>query len=162
MGKAPVNVKHGQAGGKACHFRPLCVEDIPALVEIEKRSFTTPWTKEAFLQELRDNAFAHYTVVEMGERVVAYCGIWLIGDEAHVTNIAVHPGFRGMRIGEALLVYVMGLSKFKGAKRMTLEVRPSNKVALNLYRKYGFVHEGTRHAYYQDNKEDAWIMWVTL
>lgn len=144
------------------HFRPLVVADIPSIVEIEQLSFATPWTEEAFHNELKHNPQACYTVAEHRGRVVAYCGMWLIIDEAHVTNIAVHPQFRGKRIGDMLLAYVMALAKVNGMLKMTLEVRPSNKVAINLYEKYGFVHQGTRPRYYRDNDEDAWIMWVTL
>lgn len=143
-------------------FRPLTEADIPSLVEIETLSFTTPWTEQAFLHELKHNQFAHYTVAERGDRVIAYCGVWLIVDEAHLTNIAVHPEFRGEKVGERLLSYVMAAAKLRGANKMTLEVRPSNKTALNLYEKLGFVHKGTRAKYYPDDHEDAWIMWVNL
>lgn len=148
--------------GKHVRFRPLTVEDIPSLVDIETLSFPTPWTEAAFHHELKNNPFAHYTVAAQKDRVIGYCGVWLIVDEAHVTNIAVHPQFRGVQIGEQLLTYVMALVKLNGADKMTLEVRPSNTAALNLYEKLGFVHEGTRPRYYPDNYEDAWIMWVNL
>lgn len=146
----------------AIRFRPLMAEDIPSLVEIERLSFQTPWSQEAFHHELKHNAFAHYIVAVEGEQVIAYCGMWLIVDEAHVTNIAVHPQFRGAKVGERLLSFAMGFAHLNGAKKMTLEVRPSNKAALNLYKKFGFVHTGTRPKYYPDNLEDAWIMWVKL
>lgn len=162
MGQAEPHERQEEVNGVTAFFRPFTAADIPALVEIERLSFTTPWTAAAFHNELQDNALAHYTVAERGSRVIAYCGMWLIVDEAHVTNIAVHPQYRGKRIGEVLLTYVMTLARLKGADKMTLEVRPSNKAALNLYKKLGFVHEGTRSGYYQDDHEDAWIMWVSL
>lgn len=143
-------------------FRSLVEADIPAIVEIEKLSFTTPWTEDAFLYELNQNKYAHYTVMTCGERVAGYCGMWLIIDEAHITNIAVHPEFRGKGLGKRLMIYVMAHAVLKGAHKMTLEVRPTNKVALNLYRQLGFVCQGVRPRYYTDNFEDAWIMWVKL
>lgn len=148
--------------GDTLQFRSLKVEDIPALVEIERLSFKTPWSDEAFYHELKHNAFAHYIVAVQRERVIAYCGMWLIVDEAHITNIAVHPQFRGAKVGEQLLASVMAYAQLNGADKMTLEVRPSNEAALNLYKKFGFVHTGTRPEYYPDNLEDAWIMWVKL
>lgn len=147
---------------KTVQFRPLIEDDIPSLVEIEKLSFTTPWSEQAFHQELRHNQFARYTTAVWADRVIAYCGVWLIVDEAHLTNIAVHPEFRGEKVGERLLTHVMAIAKVNGANKMTLEVRPSNKTALNLYKKLGFVHKGTRAKYYPDDHEDAWIMWVNL
>lgn len=143
-------------------FRPLEARDIPALAEIERLSFTTPWSEDAFHYELEQNQFAQYTVATCGDCVVGHCGMWVIIDEAHITNIAIHPAFRGQKLGEKLMCYVMVLAKAKGADKMTLEVRPSNTVALKLYQKLGFQHEGTRPNYYADDREDAWIMWVTL
>lgn len=162
MGQAEPNERPTIVNEENVHLRPFCVTDIPALVEIEQLSFTTPWTEEAFHNELSNNDLAHYTVVEVGNRVIAYCGMWLIVDEAHITNIAVHPQFRGKQIGEMLLTYVMAFAHLNGANKMTLEVRPSNETALNLYEKLGFEHKGTRPRYYQDDHEDAWIMWVSL
>jgi ribosomal-protein-alanine N-acetyltransferase len=95
-------------------------------------------------------------------QVAGYCGFWLILDEAHITNIAVHPEFRGKGYGKRLLQYVMERARRLGALKMTLEVRVSNHVAQSLYEKMGFVRSGVRKGYYTDNKEDALIMWVTL
>lgn len=162
MGNAQSNRRREKLNAHHLHFRPFTANDIPSLIEIEKLSFTTPWSEETFHHELTDNALAHYTVADYGGRVIGYCGVWLIVDEAHVTNIAVHPHFRGQKIGEGLLTYVMAMAQLQGAGKMTLEVRPSNKAALNLYKKLGFIHTGIRPRYYQDNHEDAWIMWVRL
>lgn len=90
--------------------------------------------------------------------IVGFAGLWLMVDEAHVTTIAVHPEYRGRGIGELMLATLIGISYDIGARVVSLEVRVSNAVAQNLYRKYGFHEEGTRRRYYSDNHEDAKIM----
>jgi len=92
--------------------------------------------------------------------IVGYAGIWVMTDEAHITTIASHPGVRGQGIGEFLLVALIHRSTEIGARWMTLEVRASNSVAQNLYRKYTFKEMGVRRRYYSDNGEDALVMWT--
>ncbi|MEC0264293.1 ribosomal protein S18-alanine N-acetyltransferase, partial [Paenibacillus anseongense] len=89
-------------------------------------------------------------------------GMWLIMEEAHVTNIAVRDSYRGRKLGERLMRELMKTAAFLGAIRMTLEVRASNYVAQNLYEKVGFRSVGVRRGYYTDNREDAVIMWADL
>jgi ribosomal-protein-alanine N-acetyltransferase len=143
-------------------FRPMELTDITRVEEVEKLSFPTPWPRQAFYNELMFNRFARYTVVTVDGEVAGYCGFWLILDEAHITNIAIHPDFRGRGLGEATLRHVMDLARSLGASKMTLEVRVSNHAAQSLYEKLGFVPTGIRKGYYTDNQEDAIIMWVTL
>lgn len=143
-------------------FRLMREEDIDQIVHIEKLSFATPWSKESFMNELYKNQFATYVVIEDGEKVIGYCGMWLIVDEAHITNIAILPEYRGKKLGDALLKKVMEMALEMGAISVTLEVRVSNTVAQNLYRKYGFKNGGIRKGYYTDNQEDALVMWVKL
>lgn len=153
MGKKP----SGRIG-----FRSMKLTDLPQIEIVEKLSFPSPWPRQAFYNELVFNRFAHYTVVTVDEKVAGYCGFWLILDEAHITNIAIHPNYRGQGIGEALLDEVMQKARKLGATKMTLEVRISNTVAQSLYQKKGFVQSGIRKGYYTDNQEDAIIMWVNL
>lgn len=143
-------------------IRKMQREDIDEVYEIELLSFSTPWSKESLYYELEQNLFAKYLVVECEEKVIAYCGLWVIMDDAQITNIAVHPDFRGMKIGEGLLTFSLQLSKEMGAKRLSLEVRVSNHIAQSLYTKLGFEAGGIRKRYYTDNQEDALIMWVNL
>lgn len=142
--------------------RRMTVGDIEQVLQIEKESFTLPWTAAAFFNELTNNPFARYLVLELGEQIVAYGGMWTIMDEAHVTNIAVRPGFRGKRLGERILRELMVLAAASGLAKMTLEVRMSNTIARNLYEKFGFEAAGVRKGYYSDNGEDALIMWAEL
>lgn len=137
-------------------------EDIDQIVEIEKLSFATPWSKDAFYNEINKNQFATYVVLEDGEKIIGYCGAWIVIDEAHITNIAVLPEYRGKKLGESILSKIMEVAREMGAISMTLEVRVSNIVAQNLYRKLGFENGGIRKNYYTDNQEDALVMWVNL
>lgn len=139
--------------------RPMTVEDIAAVVDIEKKSFATPWTPHAFRLEMK-NKLAVYRVVEVDGRVAAYGGMWLIIDEAHVTNIAVHPDYRGRQLGRKIMEVLMAEARHRKLLRMTLEVRRQNHVAIALYKHLGFLLAGIRPGYYQDTGEDALIMWV--
>lgn len=143
-------------------YRRMTLADIPRILEIELQSFTLPWSEEAFRLELTQNHFAKYVVAETEGRVIGYAGTWIIIDEAHVTNVAVDPAYRGHGIGEELMKQLMVVAIAHGAERMTLEVRVSNTVAQNLYGKMGFLSHGIRKGYYTDNNEDAMIMWAEL
>lgn len=143
-------------------FRKMTIHDVNEVYEIEKQSFTLAWTKEAFEQEMLKNEFAYYVLAETQEGVVGYCGMWLVMDEAHITNIAISAKERGKKFGEALMKEAIETAKAQGAKLMTLEARVSNIAALNLYRKLGFQNGGIRKGYYTDNQEDAIVMWVNF
>lgn len=143
-------------------FRSMNLTDIDRILEIEYQSFAAPWSRAAFEGELVRNHFARYFVVEVDGYAVGYAGMWLIIDEAHITNIAIDPAFRGKKLGELLLRQMMTVAVWNGATRMTLEVRVSNKKAQHLYEKLGFRSYGVRKGYYSDNGEDAIIMWAEL
>jgi [ribosomal protein S18]-alanine N-acetyltransferase len=143
-------------------FRYMREEDIDQVLIVERHSFTLPWSREAFTNELRHNQFAKYIVLEDEGKIVGYCGAWIVIDEAHITNIAVLPEYRGKKLGEALLLKMVEISKRHGVIRMTLEVRVSNIIAQRLYEKLGFQRGGIRKNYYTDNLEDAYVMWVNI
>ncbi|MBA2264576.1 MAG: ribosomal protein S18-alanine N-acetyltransferase [Chloroflexi bacterium] len=137
---------------------PMRPEDVPAVHEIERLSFSTPWPAHAFEQELKGNRLAHYLVARAGERIAGFAGMWLMVDEAHITTFGVHPDWRRQRIGRQLLLNLVELAVTIGAARMTLEVRPSNEAAQALYRTFGFEVVGRRARYYTDDHEDALVM----
>lgn len=141
---------------------PMRLRDIPGVLVVEKLSFTTPWSRNAFLSELLENDRAYYVVAKVKERVVGYAGIWLIAGEGHVTNVAVHPEFRRQGVGRRLMLTLEELIRSRGGDRLTLEVRVSNHWAQHLYRTLGFEAYGLRKGYYRDNNEDAVIMWKEL
>lgn len=143
-------------------FREMKEEDIDQVLVIEHASFSTPWSKEAFYNELHKNRFALYLVLEDQGKVVGYCGTWIVIDEAHITNVAMLPEYRGKGLGEAIMKKLIEVAKEKGVITMTLEVRVSNHVAQSLYRKLGFQDGGLRKNYYTDNQEDGLVMWVNI
>jgi ribosomal-protein-alanine N-acetyltransferase len=143
-------------------YRAMTLADIPTIVEMEQEAFTTPWSPEAFTNELLNNMFARYMVMELEGEIIGYGGMWVIMDEAHVTNIAVRADYRGQGLGKCLLHELQRTAVFFGAVKMTLEVRVSNEIAQGLYRKFGFEPAGIRPGYYSDNNEDALIMWAEL
>jgi ribosomal-protein-alanine N-acetyltransferase len=131
---------------------------IDSVAQIERQSFSSPWSRESFEAEL-ENGHARYIVALEGGEVVGYAGYWRIFEEAHVTNVAVSPAKRGLGYGKAIMKELMGLAVADGALAMTLEVRVSNVRARGLYESLGFSSAGTRPKYYEDNGEDAMIMW---
>ena len=137
-------------------------KDIDVVAEIEAMSFPTPWSRGAFEKEIKKNLMARYHVVVYENRIVAYGGMWIIIDEVHVTNIAVHPNERGKQFGKQLVQAMIQEAVSIGMARMTLEVRRSNVIAQNLYKNLGFISCGVRPGYYEDNGEDAIIMWKEL
>lgn len=137
---------------------PMRLDDVSAVHEIERLSFSTPWPAYAFEQELRGNRLARYVVARAGERVVGFAGVWLMVDEAHITTFGVHPEWRRQGIGRQLLLNLVDLGETLSARRMTLEVRVSNEPAQALYRSFGFQVVGRRPRYYTDDGEDALVM----
>lgn len=140
-------------------IRNMTLADLDQVMDMEKRCFTLPWSRGAFEGELTQNAMARYLVAEVEGRVAGYAGIWLIFDEGHITNIAVHPSFQRRGIASLLLERVLSNAKACGIEAVTLEVRRSNLPAQRLYEKYGFQPEGVRKGYYTDTKEDALLYW---
>ncbi|HEY2493145.1 MAG TPA: ribosomal protein S18-alanine N-acetyltransferase [Paenibacillus sp.] len=143
-------------------FRPMKLADIPNIMIIEQEAFTLPWTEDAFHNELTNNLFAKYIVLENNGEPIGYAGMWTIVDEAHVTNIALLEAYRGRKLGGLLLEELMNTASQIGMLRITLEVRVSNMIAQKLYERKGFTSVGIRKGYYSDNHEDAMIMWADL
>ena len=139
-------------------IEPMTVDDVPAVHLIESASFPVPWPDYAFRQELQTNRLAHYMVVRAGATTIAYGGLWLMVDEAHITTFAVLPQWRRHGVGARLMLALMKLASEVNARVVTLEVRLSNEAARGLYSKFGFRPVGIRPRYYSDNNEDALIM----
>lgn len=138
-------------------IRKMTERDLDEVVRIEQESFPVPWSREAYMGELKNN-FAVYLVCDYEGEVAGYGGIWIVFEEAHITNIAVDKRFRGMGMGKRLLEELEMIAREKNALRIILEVRPSNEVARRLYQSMGFVETSIRRAYYSDNGEDAIVM----
>ncbi len=146
-------------------LRPMALPDLPEVREIDRLSFPTPARAGLFEHELEQNDLAHYLVLgRMGGEdgrtnpIIGFTGFWLIADEIHVSTIATHPQWRGRGLGELLLLALLLESYEHPATMVTLEVRRSNTVAQELYRKYQFEEVGIRPRYYRDTGEDALLM----
>lgn len=134
---------------------------IDGIMEIENESFAIPWSRSSIEKELKNN-FAIYAVATENNKVLGYGGMWHVVNEGHITNIAVHKDYRRKGIGQAIIEKLVEIAEEKEMIGLTLEVRKSNTPALELYKKNGFKLEGIRPEYYEDNKEDAYIMWKYL
>lgn len=139
----------------------MTVEDVNEVCEIEKASYGEHhWSKDSFYSEVSNNIARYYVAKDEDNNVLGYIGSWFIIEEAHITNVSVSPEHRKKSIGEALLAHVIQQCYKEKIKYITLEVRVSNEPAIKLYEKYQFKSLGTRKHYYQDNNEDALIMWT--
>lgn len=140
-------------------FEKLKREDIPEVYEIEKLSFTDPHSIASMTAAIMNPA-CEFWVVREGNKIAGFVEFWIMYDESHIIDIAVHPEFRRRGIGKKLMEFLIEKSSAAGAKKIFLEVRPSNTPAIALYKKMGFVESGMRTKYYKD--EDALIMSKTL
>lgn len=169
-------------------FRQMTPDDADEVAEIEERSFSVPWSRRDFWEEASNENTFYFVAVEQNEfeekieteveidgelqtetkieirtekKVVGYIGAWISFTEAQITNVAIDPDYRHRGIGEAMIREFLSKVKAYGVNAATLEVRPSNIVAIHLYQKLGFRSVGRRPKYYLDNNEDALIMWLT-
>jgi len=154
----------------------MTLGDVDQVMEIERLSFTAPWSARAYRFELTENENSIMLVVrqapgssglrrwlwpnepEVRRPVLGYAGMWLLVDEGHIATIAVHPDWRGRGLGELLLLSQLERARAHGMIRSTLEVRVTNEGAQALYRNVGFEVVSRRRHYYADNNEDAYIM----
>ena len=141
-------------------FRRMTQDDADAVADLELKCFAMPWSRADFFREVK-NELAEYVVGELDKKIVAYAGAWVSFDQAEVMHVAVTPELRGQGVGTILFGELIKAVKERGAKSITLEVRPSNTAAIKLYENFGLRSVGRRKNYYRDNDEDALIMWNT-
>lgn len=145
------------------HIRQMRLEDLPAVIALDQRSFALPWPESSFRFEIESNELSRCWVAETESPdgatiLVAMVVIWLIVDEAHVATIAVHPDYRRQKIAQRLLAFTLVDAYHAGAVKSLLEVRRGNDPAISMYKQFGYREVGVRHKYYQDNGEDAVLM----
>ncbi len=141
------------------NFRAMTEADIPALVKLEAESFYDAWNERMLHDEL-GNQLTTYLVMEVAGELVGYAGFWLVAGEAQITRVAVLEAERGQGYGTRLTAALVKKAWAMGAEAMTLEVRESNMAAQKAYLTCGFASEGIRPNYYEDNHENAVIMWL--
>lgn len=135
-------------------------EDLDDVYEIDKESFPIPWSKASFEDELK-NMLATYFVAKLNGKIVGYIGMWMIIDECHITNIAVHPKYRRIGIASKLVEKTLDYCNESGVSYVLLEVRLNNFSAQNLYERFGFKSDGIRKGYYKNpdgTYDDAILM----
>ncbi len=135
-------------------------KDAAEIARIEKLCFSTPWSQEMILSEMREPLSSFFVAVS-DQKIIGYYGFLHILDELHILNVAVDPAFRMRGVGSSLIAHLIERAHALSARAVTLEVRESNLAAIKLYEKYGFVCAGVRPHYYTD-KENALIYWLEL
>jgi ribosomal-protein-alanine N-acetyltransferase len=144
----------------ALKIRRLTYADLPQVIAVERRAFPTPWSLAMFVLELSKSSGVCLAALRSGELVgyticSRYDTVW------HIMNVAVDPDIRRQGVATALLEELIARVDHDGTAQLTLEVRPSNGSAIALYERFGFRSAGRRRRYYQDNGEDALVMWRT-
>ena len=144
-------------------FYRMVQEDADGVARVEAACMPVPWSRQSFWEEASHTA-AYYLIardVDRDNLIVAYAGCWVLANEGHITNVAVDPDYQGQGLGRRLMNELISRVKALGVDSMTLEVRPSNTVAINLYTSLGFRSVGQRPKYYTNPVEAAEIMWNT-
>lgn len=139
-------------------IRPATIQDLQAISDLETECFTIPWSRKSLETDLQGNQYAHYLAAVRAGKVIGYIGLYLIFEDAEITNLAVTSSCRAQGVGTALVRAACSIAAQSGAVQMTLEVRESNYAARSLYRREGFHEISVRKAYYSDNRENAIIM----
>ncbi len=144
-------------------IREMTEKDLGGVMQIEKVSFSTPWSRGLFERELLMPYAKAFVAIEFPSNyILGYLCLWMVIQETHILNLAVHPAWRRQGIGSDLLHYGVSYSRTNGAREITLEVRRSNYKAIFLYRNFHFQPQGIRPRYYTDSGEDAVIMSLFL
>jgi ribosomal-protein-alanine N-acetyltransferase len=138
-------------------YEPLSRRNLPEVLAIETVSFPEPWSQFLFLKEI-DQPSSYFMVFRQGSEVIGYGGFWLVADEAHITNVAVHPRHRRQRYGSMILQHLLDAAVSKKVTMATLEVRENNFPAISMYRKFKFRQVAIRKGYYADSDADAIVM----
>jgi ribosomal-protein-alanine N-acetyltransferase len=142
-------------------IREMSLDDLDDVMEIEKKSFVSPWTKR-FFEEALISPISVNLVMKKDSETLGYIILYSVADEAHILNIAVHPSHRGKGCASSLIQYVLGYFERKGVHEFFLEVREGNMAAIRLYKRFGFEKIGKRKKYYTETNEDALVMCLSV
>ena len=139
-------------------IRSMEIDALEKVLEIERNSFSFPWTYNLFFRELTLNKYANYFVLEKEKKIIGYLGLWLMRNDIHITNIAIAKEFRRKGYGGKFLKFVEEKAAVQRIKKISLEVRKSNHIAQNMYRKFGYKVMKVWRNYYREENEDALVM----
>ncbi len=134
--------------------------DLDDVMEIERASFSLPWSRWMFERELMNQTHSRFLVARFGDEIAGYIGFWMVLEEVHIVTIAVRSDYRRRGIGSILMLEALNAAVSLGAERATLEVRVTNLPAQELYKKLGFITVAIRKRFYSDTGEDAYVMWL--
>ena len=140
------------------NLRPMTMDDIDVVAQLERKIYPQPWSEDAFVDELSRENRAYFVVEEI-EEIIGYGGMFLVEEDAHIATVAVTDEYRGRGIGTLLMLALVEVALEAGAENLTLEVRLDNYAARDVYQRFGFAPIGIRKNYYRDS--DALVMWVT-
>jgi len=143
-------------------LRPMRIDDMEHVVEIETEAFSSPWQRDTFAGLMGRDGVELIVMAEESEGVIGYAVLWCVLDQGELANVALTPGRRGFGLGSHLLRHVLRVAERRGVRKLFLEVRASNGSALELYRRFGFTDVGIRRGYYDHPREDARVMLATL
>jgi [ribosomal protein S18]-alanine N-acetyltransferase len=142
-------------------FLPMTVYDLPDVLRMERASFVSPWSESMFLRDILHNTLAHIYSVRREMAIIGYYSLWKIVDEGHLVTICVDPSIRRQGVGSEILEHALRLGESLNLRNVTLEVRDSNRDAIRLYTRFGFMSTGVRMKYYEDGTH-ARIMDIKL
>jgi ribosomal-protein-alanine N-acetyltransferase len=144
-------------GADDIQLREMIASDLPIVVQIERASYSVPWSEATFRGLLRRRD-ADMVVAVADGNVVAYACFWCVVDQGELGNVAVSKMWRGRGLAARLLHEILARAARRGVREVFLEVRPSNAVARRLYDRFGFMPVGRRRNYYQEPVEDALVL----
>jgi ribosomal-protein-alanine N-acetyltransferase len=153
-------MRFSQENQASLHVKPMRPEDLDRVLDIEQRSYSEPWTRDMFIDELFEKWFSHTVVLRLwpSTNLVGYSCFWILETELHLLNLAIDPAWRGRGFGNRLLQWILAGGKKERASNVYLEVRLSNHGAIRLYEKNGFQRFSQRKNYYNNPQEDALIL----
>ena len=142
-------------------IKKMTAEDVDEVSKLEELVYPNHhWSKNSFYNEIANKLASYYCIKNENDKIIAYIGFWQILEEAHITTLAVHPDYRNLQLAQVLLIKIIEDCYDNMVKFITLEVRESNLPAIKLYEKFLFSSIGIRKKYYQDNGENAIIMFT--
>lgn len=142
---------------KLCVIRNIELTDLDEVMEIEKEVFDDPYSKDLYIYDFQNNPYSEYYKLVLENKIIGFFGLWIIYEDAQITTISVSREYQGLGYGKVMMDFIINHIKEANCRNITLEVRLSNELAINMYKNYGFYEVALRKNYYE-NGEDAFLM----
>lgn len=143
-------------------IREMKISDLDFVCKLENELFSSPWKREDFRYQIEDNEFSHDYVLIENDEIVGYIGMWILFEHAQITTLGIDKKHQGKGLSKQLMNHAIQRAGEFGCEDIALEVRISNSIAINLYKKYGFIQINIRKSYYVNPIEDAYLMMKPL